>query len=304
MNGTSLDTSPGGALCFDIGGTRIKAGSVDGDGRIVESAVKDTPGTIDQVLDVVKHLAQELTSSPVKRVGICVPGLVDEEGTVTDLPGKLEGIVGFDLRGAVRRITGCYPVVVNDAAAYAVGEASFGAGRSAQRVVVVTIGTGVGVSVVEGSKTLGAGILGGGILGGMIPISDDDTFQDSGGHTGSIEALCCASRIVDFSNVEHGSFSSVADVYSAYASNDARARAGIARYRLYLARALAALAHAHAPDVIVLGGGPMQKDNPVTEGLEREVNDLLWGNYSVSLRLAELGDTAALVGLAKLASAR
>jgi len=308
MNIASVDTSPvsnGFTLCFDIGGTRIKAGLLDADCRLLEDVVADTPSGIDGVLREVRSLSQRLAEagSP-SHAGVCVPGLVNDLGVVVDLPGKLEGIVGFDLRGAFKKITGCDPVVVNDAAAYAVGEAAYGAGRMANRVVVVTIGTGVGVSVVEDRKSLGGGILGGGILGGMIPISDDDSYRDSGGHTGSIEALCSAARIVDFSNVGETAFSSVGDVYSAFSERDPRAEAGIARYRIYLARGLAALAHAHAPDLMILGGGPMQPDNPITPGLEEEVNRLLWGNYSVSVRLAELGDKAALVGLGCLGAGR
>jgi len=216
---------------------------------------------------------------------------------VVSLPGKHAGIEGIDLPALLREALDVRTaVVVNDAVAYATGESVCGAGRGFDRVVVVTIGTGVGVTVIDDGEPVTRGVVGGGILGGFIPISERiDGPADSIGRPDTIEALCAARRIAEACGTQ-----SVEDAYGAYARSEDRARAGVDAYRTHLARALTALASAHAPGCIVLGGGPMTPGNPVTPGIEAMVNERLFGSYRVAIRTAELADTAALVGLEHL----
>lgn len=286
-------------LALDLGGSRLKAGLIV-DGVVETSVVEASPadGARGSIEAAIGRVAVD---GPFDGVGLCVPGLVDASGVVASLPGKHAGIEGLDLAAIVRDVTGARTVVVvNDAIAYATGEAAAGAGAGADRVVVVTIGTGVGVTVIERGAPVTTGTVGGGILGGFIPISErTDGPVDSIGRPDTIEALCAAPRLADACGV-----ASVEEAYPAIASGDPVARAGLAAYREHLARALVALASAHAPGCIVLGGGPMTADNPVTPGLAEIVNARLFGTYRVEVRTAALGDTAALIGLAHLVAAR
>jgi glucokinase len=289
-------------LAFDMGGTRLKAGVVSAEnGNVSAFDSVEVGGDLDRALAALTEMGRGLTKeNSCSCVGLCVPGLVDETGVVVSLPGKFDGIEGFDLRGFLRREFDLSPVVVNDAVAYGSGEAAFGAGREYAQVVVVTIGTGVGVTVLQNGKPFTKGVFGGGILGGQIPMSEaTDGLDDTSGRPDTIEALCRADRIVDFAG---GSFSTVPQVYEAHSGGDTAAVNGIETYRRHLVRALVGLAHAHAPEAIVLGGGPMNVGNPIVPGLEETVNSRLFGTYRVAIRLAELGDSAALVGLARIAT--
>ena len=288
-------------LAFDIGGTRLKAGTVAfHDDAINGARVEDIAGyAVDDVLAAVAKIGHEMLSeTPCRGVGLCAPGLIDAAGKWISLPGKIEGAAGHDLARWLTEEFTLPSVVVNDAIAHGVGEACAGAGRNRERVVVMTIGTGVGVSVVQEGAPLTIGTLGGGTMGGHIPISDrDDGYLDSNGRPDTIEALCCARRIVDYANEFGEPASSVPDVYNAYARGSDAARRGINRYQNHLARGLVALAHAHAPDLIVIGGGAMTPDNPVMDGLESLVNERLFGPYSIEIMVARLGELAALHGL-------
>jgi len=288
-------------LAFDLGGTRLKAGLVSSEGgRAARSASIPTPGA-DQVLALLMQTGERLLEgATADGVGLCLPGLVDDGRTIA-LPGKLDGIVGVDLASPLREAFGHDPVVVNDAIAAGAGEVAFGAGRGAQRVVTMTIGTGVGVTVFEDGRPLGTGVVGGGILGGQIPVGLGGS--DTSGRGGTIEALCRAQRIVDLANDAGGSFGSVEDVFRANAADDVAASTGVARYRAGLARALVALAQAHAPDRIVVGGGPVTSDNPLTPGMTDMIAPNLFAGYTVEVRAAQLGDDAALAGLAHLGGA-
>lgn len=280
-------------LAFDLGGSRLKAGLVEA-ARVTAARTVPAP-PVDELVAGLRGLGDALLAGErATRVGLCVPGLV-ERGTVVALPGKLDGIAGIDLARLLRETFGADVQVVNDAIAYAIGETTHGAGRGAGRVVVVTIGTGVGVGVVERGRPLGEGKLGGGLLGGQIPIGADGS--DTSGRAGTIEALCRAQRLVDLSPA-HGS---VEALYRAHAAGDEAAAHAVARYRADLARALVALAHAHAPDRIVVGGGPITPENPLLLGIADLVRPHLFAGYDLEIVPAALGDGAALIGLAALA---
>lgn len=299
----------GSLLGFDLGGTRLKAAVVDVPaGKIADLVVVESAEDADHALALVDQTGSRLLGARrCDAVGLAVPGLVEPSGRIVALPGKLAGIVGRNLAGHLRTRFGAPALVVNDAVAYGVGEARDGAGRGHERVVVVTIGTGVGVSVLEGGKPITAGTLGGGILGGQIPIASGpgvdppDGPVDTNGKHGTIEALCRARRIRERARAAGGDYDSVREVYAAAAVGEQPALRAIGAYRADLARALVALAHAHAPSMVVVGGGPMAADSPVFDGLAAAVNDALWPGYRVEIAPAVLGDRAALLGLARLA---
>ena len=88
------------AVGVDVGGTRIKAGLVGTDGRVVLEAARDTPGRTaapevveDAVVSVVEEL-QAAAPDPVVAVGVGAAGLVDHDRAdealtiLADLHGK------------------------------------------------------------------------------------------------------------------------------------------------------------------------------------------------------------------------
>jgi glucokinase len=291
-------------LAFDLGGTRLKAGLVSlSVGEPVAFETEDLPaGDWSAALKEIIRMGNKLArDAHCAGVALCVPGLVSDQGMVVSVPGKLEGIVGYDIAARLASEFGLRSLLYNDALAYGVGEAAFGAGKGLERVVVLTIGTGVGVAALDSGLPIGAGIYEGAILGGHIPISHATSGPvDSNGRPDTIEALCSARRILDYANQAGGRFRSVAEVYAAHARGDVAARGGLNFYRAHLCRALVALAHAHAPEAIVLGGGAMTAGNPAMPGLERQVNERTFGSYRVRVLTARLGDAAALAGLARL----
>jgi glucokinase len=301
-----MNEGGGRVLAFDVGGTRVKAGIVDSDSGNVEHFLTGPSGAaLADALATVKELGSDLVErGKCAQCAICLPGLISEEGDVIDIPGKLLGAAGTDVKGFAASAFGLPVRVIHDSVAHGAGEATFGAGVGARRVLVSTIGTGVGVTIFQDGRPTGPPPFGAGALGGHIPISERTSGRpDSNGTYDTIEALCMADRIVDYVNDAGGNVSDAAGAFAAHRSGDAAAVAGTAVYRGHLVRALVALAHAHGPEVIVLGGGPMVAGNPVVDGVEDGVNARLFGTYRVKVRLAALGDRAALAGLAALTRA-
>ncbi|HEV7887107.1 MAG TPA: ROK family protein [Acidimicrobiales bacterium] len=236
-------------LAFDLGGTRLKAAAVDGDqpeGLVV------APSSLASVAEVGRRILDDAAACDA--VALAVPGTV-VGGVVQVVPGKLDGLVGVDLRAWLADAFGL-PVgaVVNDAHAFGWAEAAARPGR--RRVLTVTIGTGLGTALVADGEVRG-------LLSGQ-----------------PFEARCSAAAL-------------------AAETSSARA-AGLDAYRADLADALAALCFAHEPEVVVLGGGPMQPGNNVEPGMRNLLNERLAPWLEVDVEAAVSGDAGGVVGVALL----
>jgi glucokinase len=290
-------------VAFDVGGTRLKAGVVV-DGAVGEVLSRPTAGLgAGALIALLIDTLADVAAGSVDAVGLAVPGIVDE-GRVVALPGKFDGLVGRDLAAEVAASAGAPVFVVNDAIAAGVGEAASGAGAGRRRVVVMTIGTGIGVTVVEDGRPLGAGPWGGGLMGGHVPVmAPDSGAVDSNGARGTIEALCAAPRLLAAAAEAGCDADTVPALLERWGTGDPAARQAVVAYRRNLEQALVALAHAHAPSAIVVGGGPVSTSSDwLLAGMTETVGRRLWSGQDCAIVPAALGDAAALVGVAALAA--
>lgn len=282
-------------LAIDLGGTRVKAGLVQ-DGVVTSLvAVSHGSATLAGALGCLAEVLAGLRpSSQAGAVGLCLPGLISDVGEIVALPGKLDGAVGFDLRGWLEQHTGARAVIVNDAIAYGVGESLPG------RTVVMTIGTGIGVAVVEDGRPLGRGLLGGGQLSGQLYLSEDGP-PNSAGRAGTIEGWCRAERILEEARAAGALVDDVPAVFAAAEAGDPAAVRGLASYRGRLAKAVGSLCLAHGPDAVVIGGGPVRPGSLLLRGLPELVEPYLWPGQRVTIQAARHADAGALLGLEVLA---
>lgn len=146
------------ALGIDIGGTKVAAGVVDGFGNIREEIRRPTPGRdAREVERVIVELVKELsTRHEIRSLGIGAAGWMDlAGGTVMFSPHLAwrNEPLRENLQALLRR-----PVfVTNDADAAAWAEWRFGAGRGKDRMVCLTLGTGIGGAlVIEGRVERGS----------------------------------------------------------------------------------------------------------------------------------------------------
>src|SRR6202142_3783355 len=141
----------------DIGGTKIAVGIIDEAGRILakNECPTDVPGGFGDAMRRVTQLLRECeTRAGVKvhGIGIGSAGPVDTTvgrlGNVNNLPGW----EGGNPVEALSREFGVPAALENDADAAALGELRWGAGKSRARFLYVTVGTGIGVSVILDGK--------------------------------------------------------------------------------------------------------------------------------------------------------
>ena len=161
MADPSLGSDPAPLVAgLDLGGTKVLGIVPDpADPRRTLATVRvDTPRGADAIIDamvaVVARLDADLAADgrgPVAAIGAGVAGLVDRDGVIRFAP-NLPGVIDLDVRGAVTKATGRAVVVDNDANTATVAEHRVGAGRGADDLVLVTLGTGIGGGLIVGGE--------------------------------------------------------------------------------------------------------------------------------------------------------
>jgi glucokinase len=154
-------SAPGlSAVCLDIGGTSIKAGVVGRDGAVAAASSfirpVDSGGTAEHILGAFSASAQTCIDFArahgvaIAGIGISICGPFDYQNGISLIRAldKYEAIYGVNVKEHMRRtlgLTAAFPVLFDvDAWAFGRGEVWYGAGRGYDRVIVFTMGTGVG----------------------------------------------------------------------------------------------------------------------------------------------------------------
>jgi polyphosphate glucokinase len=139
-------------LGIDIGGTTVKSALVDVDaGRVlgdIDECPTPQPATVADLAAVVASMIRGEGA-----VGCTYPGRLHAGRAVTAV-NLDDSWLGESPSGAFEQATGRPFVVLNDADAAGIAEAVYGAGRGVDGVIVLaTLGTGVGTSVIH-NRTL------------------------------------------------------------------------------------------------------------------------------------------------------
>lgn len=137
----------------DVGGTKVAAGVVDEQGRIIEKLKRLTPAASpSRTAAVIGEVVTTLMSRhQVAAVGLGAAGFVDEaRGTVRFAPN----LAWRDqpVRKEVEDLVGLPVMLENDGNTSAWAEARFGAARGQQHVMLIAVGTGIGAGLVLGGE--------------------------------------------------------------------------------------------------------------------------------------------------------
>ena len=300
------------AVCrvgVDIGGTGSRViGVVDYE---VVAAV-DVPsaelgaGTEADRVDRLAQLVERVVPSgaDLAAVGIGASGPVDVAAGVVHNSATLPWFTGFPVVDQLRARLGVPVGIDNDAVAAAYGELRAGAGTQTDRLLMVTLGTGVGVAMlVEGRPVRGAD--GAHPEGGHIPISSDPE-RCYCGLTGCFEQAAARSTLQRRLSEAMGGVAAdrtlIAEAMTV-AEHDERVRAVFRDYAVAVGRGLAALHTLWQPRVTVLGGSAAICLPLIREDLLRTLDRSEDYRVDVDLRAAVLGDNAGAIGAALAISA-
>ena len=279
---------------IDLGGTNIKAGIVDGQGKILAEAfcktqaqrpyqdiVRDMAGCVMQALKNAK-----MTTDDILSVGIGIPGYANQKTAID-----------------------------NDATVAGYAESIAGVSKDAESSVFLTLGTGVGGGIViHGRPWSGAHGIGSEV--GHMTLSVDGVPCNCG-NNGCMEKYTSATAIIRMARQACMTYPDSAmmlraegdlnrinakTVIDAAKANDRAALEVFDEYCKYLAIAINNIIAFLDPEMIVLGGGVSHAGDFLLEKVKAKVpRYLLYKTLPYpEICLASLGNEAGMIGAAMI----
>ncbi|EJW18994.1 ROK family glucokinase [Paenibacillus alvei] len=303
----------------DLGGTAIKVGICDAEGKLLHTfegptEVAKGPDTVmDNIEKYVRLIVEQSPYdwSQVAGVGAGVAGFTNvKEGIIILAPNV--GFKDVPIRSILEERLGKPVKIDNDANVAALGEVWSGAGKGIDHCVCYTLGTGVGGGIIINGRIV-QGFSGlAGELGHMAVIPDLEAIQCGCGKMGCLETVSSATGIIRMANdaVERGDRTSLSlvesitakDVFDAAKAGDEVAVRIVSRAAYYLGKAMAAVAVTLNPERFIIGGGVSKAGEFLFEQIRETFMKLTPDPVTrgVSIVPAELGNDAGMIGAAGL----
>jgi len=294
----------------DIGGTKIAVGLEDESGRLVTRSEVPTRGdgefgcAMERVIALLSQATRE-TGSPLLGIGIGCTGPVDPfTGALGNVP-FFPSWEGCNPVSVLSNAFGVHVVMENDADAAALGEARRGTGKGRNRLICVTVGTGIGAGI----------ILDGRIYRGVDRVHPElghHTVETSGplcscGARGCWESLGSGPAISEWfkQNAPDGGTSpdiTAEEVCARARTGDPWCLRAVDRSARYLGIGLANLISVFAPDAIVLSGSVMKSADLFLDRIRSTIreNCRLVPFDRTAISLSSLGTDAGLIGAAEV----
>jgi glucokinase len=306
----------------DVGGTSVRAGVVDADGQVLDTARAATPGRTDALEHAVVGVIDELTArNVVGAVGLALAGFVTPDRRTVRFAPHLPWR-DVDVADVLAQRCGLPVVIEHDANAAALAERRFGAGAGPSggpgSTVFIALGTGIGAALlIDGEIYRGAH----GVapeLGHLRVVPDGRPCPC--GKRGCWERYCSGTALVttlvEMLAENPGASPTLArlaaresrgitgrHVANAARNGDLLAQRAMTDLARWLGEGLALVADVFDPELVVIGGGvsgsaPLFLD----EAREHYAGVVTGGRYRplARVRPAQLGEQGGIVGAAQL----
>lgn len=302
---------------IDLGGTNARCAVIDEALNVVARERCSTPAKdgFDAVMNALAKLtADTLAAAKITKEqaeGLCVacPGPLDgDKGIVLEAPNLHWN--NAPVSATLGKLTGIRTFLENDANAAGYGEFIAGAGKGADTMIMMTLGTGVGGAVVIDGHLRRGPCWTGGELGHVI--IQDGGRQCGCGQRGCLEAYASATATVArfLEGLQYGWPTSLkntppeeitcAAIFKAAQAGDALAAQTVAGTARYIAIAAASLANLLNPDRMVISGGMIQAGDFLFDQIRAEYLSHPFAKpvHHMQILPASLGEDAGVVGAA------
>jgi len=313
----------------DLGGTNLRAAIADTEtGQIFHQrkcptlAAEGQEAVIQRIVQLVKELTQAsgLPVCDIKGVGIGVPGTPDiDTGVIQFLPNLPGKWLNVPLQAIIEEQVQLPVALINDVRAITLGEWTFGAGRGAQTMVCLAIGTGIGGGVVvNGQFHLGLGGTAGEFGHQVVEV---DGLPCGCGGKGCLELYASGPAIaaMGVKEVMHGHTTRIGElvnhdlnridveiIVQAAKEGDQIAMQILQRAGMYLGIAVGNILGVISPQRVIFGGGVSHAGDLLLKPIVQTVNERVHviPVDKVEFVLAELGINGGLIGAALWAKRR
>lgn len=282
---------------IDIGGTTIKADLYDDFGtslnqfKEIETIIDYDLGT-NQILNQVCDLIGEyILHYSIDGVGISTAGVVNANtGEIIYAGYTIPGYIGVNFTSEIEKRFGLSTFVENDVNCAALGELWKGQAKDKKNVVMVTIGTGIGGSIiVNGQIVNGFNYTAGEV--GYIPVGNSD-WQSKASTTALIHLYQKKSLKT---NQTGRTF------FTDLSSGDKIAKETFEIFVENLTKGLLTISYLLNPEILILGGGILAKKDILLPEIQSSLAKNVMDNRFLPKNVvaATLGNEAGRIGAVK-----
>jgi predicted NBD/HSP70 family sugar kinase len=236
--------------------------------------------------------------------GVGIPGPIDRRTGTVVRGAILPEWVGINMREDLAAKLAVPVFIDNDANLGALAQVTWGPHGGCENLIFVKVASGIGAGlVINGSLFYGHVGITGEI--GHATISDQGLICRCG-NRGCLETVASTSTMMDLLSRAAGEPVSTADIVRQAASGDPATLRVVDDAGMAVGRAVAGIANALNPEVIVVGGSLTGLGeaflNPIRRGLLRHAVPLI--GETTTLTMSSLGDRAEALGAASLVLAQ
>jgi glucokinase len=281
---------------IDLGGTGIRLVALDEAGQVHGEQTTQTPqqgSDSDLAMRELLHQIRAVADGrPVIGIGIGASGPIDADGVIRN-DDTLAVFSHLRLADLVSSEIGVPCVIDNDAVTAAVGENAYGAGENAESLLMVTLGTGIGVALLVGGR----------------PVRAADGTHPEAGHLpvpgASAPCYCglptCWEQVASRTALDHLTSGRTADFATRARRNHADVETVFDLYGSRVAAGLAILLPLTRPARLVLGGSAAQYLPLFSAALDQSLQRAPGFSYYAKPFSATLGAMSGAIGAAVLA---
>ena len=286
-------------ICIDIGGTSIKYGVLSDEGEIFIDGTVSTKVTekenfiLSDVKKLVRNILDEYRNYEIKGICVSTAGVVNpEKGEIAYAGPTIPKYTGTKIKEELEKEFSISCEVENDVNCAGLGEYWKGAGKGSNSMVCLTIGTGIGGSV----------ILDGKLLNGIGYTAGEIGYMDvNGSYIQNIASSKYLVEKVQKEKVEKEGITDAitgVDIFELAKKGDEICIAGINEIISNLAVGVRNIIYLLNPEVIVIGGGITAQKEYLEEKIRKEVNDGMISDMfrKTRIELAQQGNQAGLLG--------
>lgn len=305
----------------DLGGTNVRAGAITPAGVLLASqtapidALAGPEAGLGKIAGLIEAVSAAATGRPLLGIGIGSTGPLDLERGAIQNPYTLPGWEDVSIVAPLQERFGVPVALENDADAAALGEAWMGAGGGAQRLMMVTIGTGVGTGlVIDGRIYRGVGNAhpeGGHIL--LLPGGPECYCGARGCWESLVAGPSIARTACEHPRLKSSALYTLCEgdleridaalVFAAARQGDPLANELVDQTATFIGLGLVTIMMLTLPDCIILTGGVLRSYDLMEGRIQAVIarHNVIIPAGQVRLRLAALGQQAGMFGAARAA---
>ncbi len=239
-------------LVLDVGGSSIKFGVFNEDGKILVKSSKPTPLDLESFYSVLKNIKEEVAKEyRTSGVAFSLPGAVDKISGIIYGASALPYIHNFDIKSEFVKIFGTENLSMeNDANCAALAEVWSGVAKEKNNIMFVVVGSGIGGAIVKDRKIHSGANLHGGEFGYIIMDETPEGEPIIWSRAGStINVARRVAKELGLPSLTGEELFKLAEEGNQIAKN------GVDYFYKILARGIFNIQFTYDPEMVVIGGG-------------------------------------------------